>query len=165
MKYLLLKITMHNFHAWHWFIRWYKCLSHGSKGKGTCFVQVPTKWNIYVTFPEFIKWNETTNENYWCYIHSIWMRHMDFRMGVRNWKTKTPKVEKQTNNTNNKSNKQTKNTTSHFPDLRLLSPNQRFCNICSLVTNITNFLSYRFSNIYVYNMLVKRSNDRECPQL
>lgn len=107
MKYLLLKITMHNFHAWHWFIRWYKCLSHGSKGKGTCFVQVPTKWNIYVTFPEFIKWNETTKENYWCYIHSIWMRHMDFRMGVRNWKTKTPKVEKQTNNTN-KSNKQKK---------------------------------------------------------
>lgn len=55
-------------------------------------------------FPRILKWNETTKENYWCYIHSIWMRHMDFRMGVRNWKTKTPKVENKQTKTNNKSN-------------------------------------------------------------
>lgn len=36
--------------------------SHGRKGKTICFVQVPTRRNTYVTFSEFIRWNETTKK-------------------------------------------------------------------------------------------------------
>lgn len=32
-----------------------KSLSHGSKDKGVCFVQVPAKWNIHISFSEFIR--------------------------------------------------------------------------------------------------------------
>lgn len=102
--------------------------SHGRKGKGICSAQV--RWNTYVTFSGFRKCTDANKGKLLRLYSQNLNKAYSLQSGIQKWKNKTTK------------SKTNALPFSHFPDIRRLFHNYTTGTICSLITNITPFLSY-----------------------